>query len=340
MSMFRDVAIASVTLADRLKFLDAYAFFRGRITESQVAIITYHRVGPKNNNWSLEPTSPHLFKQEMEYFLRNYEIIALDKLVQYIREKKYLPKKAIVFTFDDGYLDNYLYAYPFFKEYHIPATIFLATGHIGSNTLFWWDKIGYILHHMKMSQLNLDGLGNFSVGSDRDIPRVQSEIAGALKLVSDERKCFLMNRLSEISGIDVPPAAAKGLILSWDKIKEMSNNRIDFGAHSVNHPILTNMPLTQAKWEITQSKKDIENVLNKYVSAFSYPNGDFNSELVSVVKESGFNCAVSFTPGKFASLKDNIYALNRFTSRDNLGLFKFDQCGLLVDLRTLKHIGR
>lgn len=340
MRIQRDIAIRSAAMADRIRFLDIYAFLRRKITRSQVAIITYHRVGPKNDNWSLEPTTLHLFKKQMEYFLKNYEIIALDKLAQCIREKKSLPEKAITITFDDGYLDNYVYAYPFFKEHHIPATIFLTTGHIESNTLFWWDKIGYILQHMNMSQINLNELGNFSLDSDMDVPRVQSEIADALKLISDDRKCFLMNRLSEISGVDIPPDIAKELILSWDQIKEMINNGIDFGAHSVNHPILTNMPLKQAKWEIIQSKKDIENVLRKDVNAFSYPNGDFNTELMSIVKESGFNCAVSFAPGKFINLKDNIYALNRFTSRDNYGFFKFDQCGLLEDLRTLINIGR
>ena len=340
MRITREIAITSATIADSIRFLDIYAFFRRKIAKSQVAIITYHRVGPKNDDWSLEPTPPHLFKQQMEYYFKNYEIISLDELAQYIREGKSLPPKAIAITFDDGYLDNYLYAYPFLKAHHIPATIFLITGHVESNTLFWWDKIGYILHHMNISQFNLNELGNFSLHPNKDKSRVHSEIADALKLISEDRKCFLINKLSEISGVDIPSNLAKGLILSWDQIKEMSNNGISFGAHSVNHPILTNIPLKRAKWEIIQSKIDIENVLNKDVSAFSYPNGNYNTELISIVKESGFNCAVSFTPGKFVSLNDNIYALDRFPPRDNFRLFKFDQCGLLGDLKRLINIGR
>jgi peptidoglycan/xylan/chitin deacetylase (PgdA/CDA1 family) len=255
-------------------------------------------------------------------------------------EGKSLPQKAVAITFDDGYLDNYLYAYPFLKEHHIPATIFLTTGPIESNTLYWWDKIGYIIAHTSISQFNLSELGNFSLHSQKDKSRIQEEITEALKLVREDRKDFLISQLSKISGVEIPLNVAKGLILSWDQIKDMSNNGISFGAHTVNHPILTNIPLERARWEIIQSKIDIENVLNKNVSLFSYPNGDFNADIISIVKESGFICAVSFTRGKCVNLNDNIYTLGRFAPRDNLQLFKFEQCGLMSDLQTLTNIGR
>ncbi len=288
----------------------------------------------------MEPTPQHIFKQQMEYFLNTYEIISLDQLAQYIREKKSLPPKAVAITFDDGYLDNYLYAYPFLKAHHIPATIFLATGYIEANKLFWWDKIGYLLKHSNQRQFHLDELGEFSLVSDIDVPRIQSKIATPMKALSEDRRSFLINKLSEISGADIPPDLTKGIILSWDRIKEMSNDGISFGAHSVNHPVLTNIPLSHARWEIKQSKTDIETVLNKNVSAFAYPNGDYNTDLISVVKESGYDCAVSFTPGKFLRPEDNIYALNRFPAWGNFKLFKLDQCGLLNDLRALINTGR
>ncbi len=329
-----------ITIADCIRFFDIYAFYRRKITKSQVAIITYHRTGPKNDNWSLEPTTTYLFKQQMEYFLKHYEIISLAELARHLREGKSLPQRAVIITFDDGYIDTYLYAYPFLKEHHIPATIFLTTGPINNNTLFWWDKVGYIIQHVKIGEYNLNELGNFSLYSDNDRSRVQAEIIEALKLINEDRKCYLIDKLFDISGVDIPSNLTKGHILSWDQVKDMSNNGISFGAHTVNHPILTNMPLKQAEWEIIQSKRDIENVLNKDVNAFSYPNGDFNLNLISIVKESGFDHAVSFAKGKFITLNDNIYALVRFPPHDSFSLFKFDQCGLLGDLRKLVNTGR
>ena len=197
MRIKHEIAIRSFTISDYIRFLDIYAFFRRKITKSQVVILTYHRVCPENDNWSLQSIKPQLFKQQMEYILKKYEIISLHKLAKYICEEKSLPQKAIIITFDDGYLDSYLYAYPILKEHHIPATIFLATGYIESNRLFWWDEIGYIIQHMNISQFNLNELGNFSLYSNEDKPRVQAEITAALKLVSEDRKSFLIKKLSE-----------------------------------------------------------------------------------------------------------------------------------------------
>ena len=51
---------------------------------------------------------------------------------------------------DDGYANNYQYAFPILKEFELPATIFITTGMIGSNKLFWWDKV-YLATRGKMS---------------------------------------------------------------------------------------------------------------------------------------------------------------------------------------------
>ena len=133
--------------ANYTRFLDAYAFLRRRLTKSQVAILLYHRVCPKKDNWSLGPLSPQSFETQMEYFCRSYEILPLEKLVQSMQSGRPLPEKAVVITFDDGWRDNYVYAYPTLKKYHVPATIFLVTGHIGTGKLFWCDEVRYILWH-------------------------------------------------------------------------------------------------------------------------------------------------------------------------------------------------
>ena len=69
---------------------------------------------------------------------------------------------AIV-TFDDGYKDNYIYAYPILKKYQIPATIFLTYDYIGQDDLFWWDQIGYIIDHSRNKHIDIKNLGIFSL---------------------------------------------------------------------------------------------------------------------------------------------------------------------------------
>jgi len=270
----------------------------------------------------------------MEYLCQNYEILALEKLVQYIQRMKSLPRKAVVITFDDGYRDSYLYAYPILKKNHIPLTMFLTTGHIGSlDKLFWWDEVSYLIWNATVKQVDLDELGSHSLQSEPDRFHASSTITRRLKNLPDQRKNLLIEKLFRISGVEIPAGLGKELILTWDEVREMSDSGIIFGAHSVNHPILTNLPLERAKWEISQSKTDIEEKLGKEVTAFSYPNGDFSPELAKFIKGSGFTCAVSVSPSKLVALKDNPYELSRIEPIEDSNKFKVMFCGLWGDLK-------
>lgn len=190
----------------------------------------------------------------------------------------------------------------------------------------------YIIHYTAINQLFLDELGNYSLQSEFDKLYVSFMITRRLKKLPDERKNFLIEKLLSISRIDIPNNLGKELILSWDEVKEMSNDGITFGAHSVNHPVLVNLPLKQARREIIQSKKDIEEKLMKRVTVFSYPNGDFNLELVNFIKESSSTCAVAAIP-KLISPKDSPYELGRIGALEDFNKSKVYICGLYHDLK-------
>jgi len=327
-----EMKTTAAAIANRLGLIDSYAFFRRKLTKSQVAILMYHRISSSKDNWSLKPLSPQIFEQQIGYFCRRYKILSLDELAQYIHQGESLPEKAVVITFDDGYKDNYLHAFPVLEKYKVPATIFLTTGHIGSGNLFWLDKVRYIIQHTTINRINLNELVNYSLESEADKHRSSFAIANSLNKLPENNKNLLIEKLLSVSNVDIPADLGRELVLSWDEVREMSNNGIIFGAHTVNHPVLTNMPLEQAKWEISQSKKDIEENLGKRVTAFAYPNGDFNPEIVKFIKESGFTCAVSVLPGKLLSAKDSPYELGRIQAFEDFNKFKVALCGLLGDL--------
>ncbi|MCD5390700.1 polysaccharide deacetylase family protein [candidate division NPL-UPA2 bacterium] len=72
--------------------------------------------------------SSNYFQGQLKYLVdQGYESIFLDDLVAYLKGEKPLPRRAVVLTFDDGYLDNGLYAYPILKKYKMKATIFVIT---------------------------------------------------------------------------------------------------------------------------------------------------------------------------------------------------------------------
>ena len=91
-----------------------------------ICILAYHCIGYEKNNGLKVPEQQ--FRQQMKYIKdNNYTTITLQQLYEFILENKPVPQKSVVITFDDGYVDNYQYAYPILKEFNLNATVFVIT---------------------------------------------------------------------------------------------------------------------------------------------------------------------------------------------------------------------
>jgi len=214
---------------------------------TKALIICYHCV--KDEAFPhLRPAKVTDFENQMQYLSKVYNPISLERMAQYIQNCTSLPSKAIAVTFDDGYRDNYENAYPILKKYHIPATVFLTTGFIGTGEIPRWDKEYY--------------------------------------------------------------TADKALMLSWEQVREMSDDGISFGAHTLTHPFLTRIPRKQAQREIRLSRDIIEQHIGRPVTTFAYPSGNFDSEIKELVKDAGYTAAVSTMPG-YNTMREDVHALKR-----------------------------
>lgn len=101
-----------------------------------------------------------------------------------------------------------------------------------------------------------------------------------------------------------------GQYLSWDQIKELSSAGIEIGSHTVNHKGLDKLSIEDQRYEIFQSKKDIEEHLGKTISSFCYPSGKYNQNTEQLVKEAGYENAVT-TKGGGYNLNEDHYILQR-----------------------------
>jgi peptidoglycan/xylan/chitin deacetylase (PgdA/CDA1 family) len=89
-------------------------------------ILMYHSIGYEEGNTAKIPKEK--FKEQMKYLKDNgYETLTLNQAYDFFINNKPVPKKALVLTFDDGYVDNYLEALPILKEFGFKATIFMIT---------------------------------------------------------------------------------------------------------------------------------------------------------------------------------------------------------------------
>jgi peptidoglycan/xylan/chitin deacetylase (PgdA/CDA1 family) len=295
-------------------------------------IIMYHRVGPFKDLWSLKPIDQVIFEDQINYLKNNYSIISFDSLISSLENNKPLPRRAAIITFDDGYKDVYECAYPILKKYNLSATIFLSTGHIETGILFWTDKLRYILLKTKEQSFNWDYANEIQLSSLADKSKAIQKIISSLKRKPNLEKEIILNDLERILNVEIPSDLANESILTWKEIIEMSLNGIDFGAHTVTHPILTSVSVGQAKFEIEKSKEDIENKIHRPVITFCYPFGqaeDYNQLLINVLKKSGFKCAVTAIDG-VANPEKGLFELNRISPGYDLDSFKFFSSGVML----------
>lgn len=282
-----------------------------------IIIIVYHRIGPKTDEWSFPSLNPHVFETQMIYLKKYFQIISMDEYINLGVQlmSKYNSSRFAIITFDDGYRDSYKNAFPILRSHGIPATIFLTTGFIGSGQLFWWDIIRYMVWNTKIKCFKND-IKSYNLSLNLEKTHLIAQLEYMLKCIPESKKNKIICDLIDYFNVELPNDLGKELILSWDEVKEMNENGIDFGSHTVSHPILSNISITDAIYEINQSKRDIEQKIGMPVNSFSYPNGqplDFNPSIIKLVKKSGYKCALT-TKQKSVSLEEEKFELPRLSS--------------------------
>ena len=279
-------------------------------------ILMYHRITnkEKDNSDGIQPgmyVSPRSFRSHLKYLKKNYTVLPLSKLID--RHNNGLTLKGYCsITFDDGWLDNYSEAYPLLREYKLPATIFLATGYIGTNEMFWPEKLVYYLSQVNfisstntgslLERLKIDLKSDAKYSGD-----VFEKAIIALKKWSPKDRQKLLSHLKN----QCKNHPSVRLLMNWDEVIEMQKSGlIEFGAHTVNHVILDQVKLEEAEREISQSRSVIYEKLGIMPELFAYPNGNYTSEIKELLKKHGFKAAVITRKGKLGKNHD-LYEIPR-----------------------------
>lgn len=302
----------------------AFPFVKRR-RNAVTQILVYHRVNDEDD--PIFPGVPtKIFAQQMEYLAEHYSVCALTELVQRL-ETDDLPADTVTITFDDGYRDNYTNAFPILKRVGLPATVFLTTDAIGTGRLLWHDRVFAAFRASEVPALH--GWGNnkgfYPLHSAAEKSATLDQCLKILWSLDDEVRSVWTDEL--IARLSVGEQQVDHqLMLSWNDVREMSGENIEFGAHTVSHPILSKVSARRARDEIVNSKQLIESNLKLAVRHFAYPVGravDFSPEIKDLLREAGFRSAVTTISGVNGSDRD-VFELRRATPWDqNIDLFAF-----------------
>jgi peptidoglycan/xylan/chitin deacetylase (PgdA/CDA1 family) len=266
------------------------------------SILMFHRVCPRSSNSrirgnaGLEVTPEYLEKTILFLLQNNYEIVSLTRVAQ-ILSGAYIKKKIAVFTFDDGYVDNYVHAYPILKKYSVPFTIYVTTNLPDGEAILWW----YLLEDLvlKENQINFEineQCYQFSCASLREKDWAYQEIH---KIILNGPSNHIKQRIRQVfKNYDVSfQEKTSQLSLTWEQIREMSEDPlVEIGAHTINHEALDKLPESEARKEMEDSRDLIESKIDQNVEHFSYPFGTQNEageREFSIAKECGFKTSTT-----------------------------------------------
>ncbi len=267
------------------------------------------------------------FGAQLKFLKRYFCVVPLDAVVKTLNEKKIFEKPTIVITIDDGYKDNYDLLFPVLKENGASATIFLVTGFVGTEQKIWTEKLLYLITNTGVKKLvfeELYSVEEFDLSSWQAKRRTYLCFKQKLKDFSTKKRDEYIDEIARRLGR--PPVNFGATMLSWDQVREMADAGIIFGAHTVKHPILSKIPMEEAKEEVAFSKEKIEKELGTRVRHFAYPNGreeDFSMELAQYCRQIGFESISTCCYGNNQRAQD-VWALKRAGSQLPLANFAVD----------------
>jgi len=279
-------------------------------------ILMYHRV-------ALTPAEGAIgvdqFRQQMRTIKRELNPISLEDLIS-ANDRNIVPKNAIVITFDDGYADFYQHV---LKEEGIPCTLFVTTGFVNGDIWLWPDRLRFCVDKSLQESIRVPGQDR-ALSLSGNQQAVWNALADhCLTLSSPDKARFIESVATEL-GVSPPHAPPlEYQALNWDQVREITRSGFTIGSHSVTHPIMTSLDDASLKFELTESKAEIERQIERPVNAFCYPNGqpfDFDERVKTAVHAAGYQCALAAFPGR-NTLGDRL-AIHRYPGSLSAAMFE------------------
>jgi peptidoglycan/xylan/chitin deacetylase (PgdA/CDA1 family) len=269
----------------------------------KATVLCYHR---------FHPQSGAQFRRQCDHLRKHYRVISMRELTLLLSNGDSVPPNAVVITIDDGHRDFYTCAFPILREYGFAAIMYLPTAFLDrteGREWLWFDRFTYAFRHSPPRHVEMPPLTPGEPGTSfhldsaagRDTASGQV-VARAQWLPSRDRDAYC-DRAADALGIRIPETPPEEFEpLSWDEVRAMARGGIEFGGHTVTHPILQTLETPEELgFEIAHSKMRIEEELQAPAPHFAYPGGKTNeipAAAQEAVRAAGFETAVTTLAGQ------------------------------------------
>jgi peptidoglycan/xylan/chitin deacetylase (PgdA/CDA1 family) len=276
-----------------------------------LTVLCYHRILEHPADFpfddDLVSASPVQFDRELAFVARHWHVINFRMLRDHLAREGRFPDRALIITFDDGYLDNYEVAYPLLRKHGLTAVVFVTAGFMGERKLFWWDRLACAAKTAAKTEASIEEPIRFSIDLDAFPTRQDAArhlIHTAKTLSEDAKELFIHRLVVALEGAFVVSDA--GMTMSWDHLRDMAAGGIEIGAHSMSHPIFSNIDDGALAREVAESKRLIERETGVEVITFGSPGrgripadekARFERTLEKLVAASGYSFSTMYQWG-------------------------------------------
>jgi len=300
----------TISLAGGLIRYAGDAVASGEAGRRRLCILNYHRILEQPDPLLDSEPTVETFGWQMALLAKCFNVLPLHDAIGMLGTRD-MPPRAVAITFDDGYRSTHDLALPVLREFRLPATVFVTTGHIDKGSM-WNDVILEATRRLPDGHLDLRELGfdNYPLLTGLDRQNTARTLTEHAKYLPPTERARLNRRLEILVGCPLE----QELMLTRDMLLALDNNGVEIGGHTVTHPILTCIDDDAARDEIVRNKQQLEAILGKPLRLFAYPNGkhgiDFDERHARMVREAGYHAAFTTAIGSVSDRSER-YTLPR-----------------------------
>ncbi|MED7950094.1 polysaccharide deacetylase family protein [Streptomyces sp. BE303] len=241
-----------------LRFAPVQPLFRARAAQ-RLAVLAYHGV-----------TDPRSFGDQLDRLRRLATPVSLAAVQQAVAERRPLPARSVLVTFDDADRSVLTHALPALHERGIPAAAFVISELIGTEKPFWWHEADFLARH-----------GGRARSLDCGHP---SQLLRRLKAMPDPDRRRSLQEL-RVSADRRPPGQDQ---LTPADLLALREGGVAIGNHTQGHPCLGRCDDATVRAEITGAHEALTRWLGEPPTAFAYPDGGHDPRAETVLQELGY----------------------------------------------------
>ncbi|MGF1578054.1 MAG: polysaccharide deacetylase family protein [Gemmataceae bacterium] len=261
-------------------------------------VLTYHRIDDVTSRGDLDPSlissTPEQFATQVRWLSRDWDLVSLDDVLAAVDQRKSLPKRAVLLTFDDAYQDFGQHAWPILRERGVPATVFVPTGFPDEpKRAFWWDRLYCAVVGSKVGGRIETRFGTYPLEEEAAKVKCFRSLKQKLKTLPQATLDQTVDAICLQRQAPHPQPAVMG----WDELQRLARAGVSLVPHTHTHPLLDRISLNEARDEILRSRDLLEEKIGSVRPAFAYPSGHFDGDVAELVRTESFGIAFTTVRG-------------------------------------------